>query len=70
MKIKILNTQDEKKINKELEKIENEDRDVENIIPFRNKTWILHYRGNKEEIEKEIKSIREDLNKLDLREKQ
>ena len=66
MKVKILNTQDEKKINKELEKIE-KDREIENVIPFKNKTWILHYQGN-EEIEKEIKSIREDLNKLNLRE--
>ena len=62
MKIKILNTQNEKEINKELEKLE-KDRNIENIIPFKNKTWILHYEIDKE-IESEIIKLREELEGL------
>lgn len=62
MRIKILNHQDEKKINQELSKLE-KDRIIEQIIPVGKKTWILHYEDNRE-LQNELKSIRNDFNEL------
>lgn len=64
MRIKILNTQKEKEINKELESLEKE-RNIDNIIPFKSQTWILHFSLDKE-FEKhfgELKKDYEELNK-------
>lgn len=60
MRVKILKTQEEEKINKEIEKLEKKDRLIEKIIPFGKKTWILHYEDNN----KEVKSIREAFEEL------
>lgn len=64
MRVKILDTQDEKTINKELEKIEDE-REIVAIIPFGTKTWILSYQRDKQVIE-EIKAIRKQIEDFEL----
>lgn len=62
MRLKILNSQKEKEINKELEKME-KDRNVDNIFPFKNKTWIISYADNKE-LKEELESIKNKLEEL------
>jgi len=64
MRVKIINILDEDIINEELEKLEeNEKREIQSIIPFNNKIIIIHYPEN-EELEQEITSLKERLNKL------
>ena len=62
MRLKILNSQKEKEINKELEKME-KDRNVDNIFPFKNKTCIISYADNKE-LKEELESIKNKLEEL------
>ena len=62
MKIKILKHKDEKKINKEIERLE-KDRNIENVFPFKNETWILFY-PEYNEFEKELILLRKDLAEL------
>lgn len=61
MRVKIIDKCDEKKLNLILEKLEKEDRNIEDVRLVGNKIWILSYKGKKEEIEKEIKELREQL---------
>jgi len=56
-----LKTQDEKEINRALERIE-KTRCVDSVIPFWEKTWILHY--SPPLIKKEVKELRKELDKF------
>ena len=65
MRIKILNHQKEKEINKELKLLE-KSRNISNVKFFSKKTAILHYPENKE-LEREISIIRNKLHKINQR---
>lgn len=66
MRVKILNSQREIVINKELVRLEKGNRNVDSITPFGKKTFIFHY-ADDPDLEKQLISFRSDLDKLNSR---